>query len=213
MGREVEPADEAVLRERLPFWEGMVRERIQTIRSRVPLLAAADEQQLRDTFLAARVREYQDGEIIIRQNDYTNDFLIIAAGRVELWKRPEQQTKEVKVAELTAGNFFGEMSLISGRRRTATARAIGPTRLIEIPRKAILKLLATAPRAKALVDQAFLLRAFGGYLFPGIPEAQLGELVERAVVVTPGKDAGVFREGDPADAFYLIRNGMVKISK
>ncbi|MCU1244777.1 MAG: hypothetical protein JWN02_687, partial [Acidobacteria bacterium] len=169
-GRQVEPADEAVLRERLPYWEGTVRERIQTLRKRVPLLAAADEQQLRDTFLAARVREYADGETIIRQNDYTNDFLIIATGRVGLWKRPEKSKTDVKIAELTAGNFFGEMSLISGRRRTATARAIGPTRLIEIPRKAILKLLASATQARALVDQAFMLRAFGGYLFPGIPE-------------------------------------------
>ena len=213
MGREVEPADEAVLKERLPFWQGLVRERIAQLRARVPLLAAADEQQLRDTFLAARVREYRDGETIIRQNDYTSDFMIIASGRVELRKRPEQSAQEIKVAELTAGNFFGEMSLISGRRRTATARAIGPTRMIEIPRKAILKLLASAPRAKDLVDQAFLLRAFGGYLFPNIPEAQLGELVDRAVVENLGKDAVVFREGDPADAFYLIRNGMVKIAK
>ena len=119
----------------------------------------------------------------------------------------------MKIAELTAGNFFGEMSLISGRRRTATARAVGATRIIEIPRKAILKLLGAAPRAKALVDQAFLLRAFGGYLFPGIPEAQLGELVELAVVNNLPKDAVVFKEGEPGDAFYLIRNGMVKISK
>jgi len=213
MGREVEPADEAVLKERLPFWQGSVRERIAAIRSRVPLLAAADEQQLRDTFLAARVREYRDGEEIIRQNDYTNDFLIIASGRVELWRRPELTSSEVKVAELTAGNFFGEMSLISGRRRTATARAAGATRIIEIPRKAILKLLANAPRAKALVDQAFLLRAFGGYLFPGANEALLGELVDKALVQTFGKDAVVFRQGDKADAFFLIRNGMVKIAK
>src|SRR5207237_1270050 len=99
LGREVGPADEAVLKERLPFWEGTVRERIQTLRKRIPLLEAADEQQLRDTFLAARVRQYADGEFIIRQNDYTNDFLIIASGRVELWKRPEQSAKEVKVAE------------------------------------------------------------------------------------------------------------------
>jgi CRP-like cAMP-binding protein/thioredoxin reductase/Fe-S-cluster-containing hydrogenase component 2 len=213
MGREVEPADEAVLKERLPFWDGSVRERIAAIRARVPLLAAADEQQLRDTFLATRVREYADGQEIIRQNDYTNDFLIIATGRVALSRRPEGELQEVKIAELTAGNFFGEMSLISGRRRTATARAIGPTRMLEIPRKAILKLLATAPRAKALVDQAFLLRAFGGYLFPGINEALLGELVDRAEVETYGKDAVVFREDDPADTFYLIRNGMVKIAK
>src|SRR5258708_23465445 len=165
------------------------------------------------TLFRSRVREFKDGEIILRQNDYTNDFLIIASGRVELWKRPEQATKESKVAELTAGNFFGEMSLISGRRRTATARAVGVTRILEIPRKAILKLLGAAPKARALVDQAFLLRAFGGDLFPGIPEAVLGELVELAVVNNMAKDAVVFKEDDPADAFYLIRNGMVKISK
>ena len=213
MGREVEPADEAVLKERLPYWEGTVRERIATLRKRAPLLAAADEQQLRETFLSARVREYRDGEIIIRQNDYTNDFLIIAGGRVELWKKPEKSDAEVRLVELTAGNFFGEMSLISGRRRTATARAVGDTRIIEIPRKAILKLLGAAPKARALVDQAFLLRAFGGYLFPGIPEAQLGELVELSVVNNLPKDAVVFKEDEPADAFYLIRNGMVKITK
>ncbi len=142
MGREVEPADEAVLKERLPFWEGTVRERIAVApQHAIPLLAAADEQQLRETFLAARVREYANGETIIRQNDYTNDFLIIAGGRVELLRKPENNAAETKIAELTAGNFFGEMSLISGRRRTATARAVGPTRIIEIPRKAILKLL------------------------------------------------------------------------
>src|SRR5438067_380227 len=160
MGRAGEPADEAVLKARLPYWQGSVRERIAAIRSRVPLLAAADEQQLRDTFLAARVREYANGETIIRQNDYTNDFLIIVAGRVELWKRPEKQTQEMKIAELTAGNFFGEMSLISGRRRTATARANGPTRLIEIPRKAMPKLPGAAPHARRRVEPALLPRAF-----------------------------------------------------
>jgi CRP-like cAMP-binding protein/thioredoxin reductase/Fe-S-cluster-containing hydrogenase component 2 len=213
MGREVEPADEAVLKEKLPFWQGSVRERIASMRSRIPLLAVADEQQLRETFLATRVREYASGETIIRQNDYTNDFLIIAGGRVELTRRPEQSSAETKIAELTAGNFFGEMSLISGRRRTATARAVGDTRIIEIPRKAILKLMAAAPRAKDLVDQAFLLRAFGGYLFPGVNEALLGELVDRAIVENYGKDAVVFKQGDRADTFYLIRNGMVKIAK
>ncbi|HET7712515.1 MAG TPA: cyclic nucleotide-binding domain-containing protein [Thermoanaerobaculia bacterium] len=213
LGHDVEPADEEVLRGRLTFWDGTVRERISAIRHRVPLLAAADEQQLRDMFLSAHVREYRDGEVIIRQNDYTNDFMVIAFGRVSLWKRPEQTAEEVKITELTPGNFFGEMSLISGRRRTATARAAGPTCIIEIPRKAMLKLLASAPAARALVDQAFLLRAFGGYLFPGMSEAQLGELAEKAVVLSLPKDAVVFREGDEADAFYLIRNGMVKISK
>src|SRR4029079_2243971 len=154
-----------------------------------------------------------DGEIIIRQNDYTNDFLIVATGRGEVWRTPEQSAEDIKIAEITDGNLFGEMSLISGRRRTATAKASGPTRLIEIPRKAMLKMLGNAPRARGLVDQAFLLRAFRGYLFPQIPEAQLGYLIDKATLEPFAKDQPVWKEGDPADAFYLIRNGMVKISK
>ncbi|HEX8153514.1 MAG TPA: cyclic nucleotide-binding domain-containing protein [Thermoanaerobaculia bacterium] len=213
MGREVEPADEAVLRDRLPYWEGPVRERIEALRKRIPLLAAADEQQLREMFLTARVREYRDREVIVRQNDFTNEFLVIAGGRVELRSRDEDADVEKKISELTAGNFFGEMSLISGRRRTATAIAIGQTRIIEIPRKAILKLLASAPRAKTLVDQAFLIRAFRGFLFPDTIEGVLGDLVEKSSVESFGKGAVIFREGDESDAFYLIRHGMVQISK
>jgi CRP-like cAMP-binding protein/thioredoxin reductase/Pyruvate/2-oxoacid:ferredoxin oxidoreductase delta subunit len=213
MGREVELADEAVLRERLPYWQGSVRERIASIRSYVPILAAADEQQVRSMFLTSTVHEYADGEVIFRQNDYSNDFMIIAGGRVALARVPERKSEEVPVAELTAGNFFGEMSLISGRRRMATARALGATRLIIVPRKAILRLLAGSPAAKSLVDQAFLLRAFSGYLFPNVPESLLGELADMATVEHYGKDAVIFREGDAANSFHLIRSGMVKISK
>ncbi len=215
MGRQFEPADETVLRERLPFWKGTVRERVAEIRSRTPILAAADEQQVRSMFLGASVREYRDGEVIFEQNDYTNDFMVIAGGRVELTRVPEGKdaSARVPVGQLTAGNFFGELSLISGRRRMATARADGITRLIIIPRKAILKLLSSSPAAKSLIDHAFLLRAFSGYLFPSVPESLLGELADMSTIEQFGKDAVVFREGDRADSFYLIRNGMVKIAK
>lgn len=213
LGHAVEPADEEVLKEKIPFLPGTVRQRIQYLRARVPLLAAADEQQLRETFLAARISEYADGETIIRQNDYTTEFLMIVSGGVAIWQKNEKLKTEVKFAELKPGDFFGEMSLISGRRRNASARAVGKARIIEIPRKAILKLLATAPRARRLLDQVFLLRAFGGYLFPGIPESLLAPLVEKARLEKVGKGAVMFREGDAADAFYMIRNGMVKVTK
>ncbi|MCM2313629.1 MAG: cyclic nucleotide-binding domain-containing protein [Thermoanaerobaculia bacterium] len=212
-GRKVDPADEAVLKERLPHWSGSVVERMQQIKQRVPLLAAADDENLREMFLSTNVREYRDGEAIIRQNDYTNEFLIIAEGRVQLWVSPEGSKEQRKITTMTAGNFFGEMSLISGRRRTATAIAEGPTRIIEVPRKAILKLLVTSPRVKDLVDQAFLIRAIQGYLFGDTPATVLGELAAKATMITLAKDAPVFKEGDPGDAFYLIRNGMVKIGK
>jgi thioredoxin reductase/CRP-like cAMP-binding protein len=213
LGHELEPADEAILVEKLPYWEGSVLERIQLLQEKIPVLAQADTEQLREMLLSTSIRNYRDGEAIIRQNDYTTELLIIESGRVQLWVLPEGEIEQRKVATLTASNFFGEMSLISGRRRNATAIAEGDTRIIEVPRKAILKLLYTAPRVKAFVDQAFLIRAIQGYLFRDSPGAVLGELVAKATVDTLGRDSIVFNEGDPGDAFYLIRNGMVKIAK
>ena len=130
----------------------------------------------------------------------------------DLARTAEERHRVAQIAELTAGNFFGEMSLISGRRRTATAKARRPDAHDRDPAQGDPQAARSAPRAKALVDQAFLLRAFGGYLFPGIPEAA----PRRAGRQSDGRDASartrvVFKEGDPADAFYLIRNGMVKI--
>jgi CRP-like cAMP-binding protein/Fe-S-cluster-containing hydrogenase component 2/thioredoxin reductase len=212
-GHDVEPADEEVLRGRIPFWRGTVRERIADLRDEIPLLGAADEELLREVFLAAAVREVRDGEVVLRQNDYTDSFLIVAGGQVEISARSEGGGAERKIATLTAGNFFGEMSLISGRRRNATATARGGARLIEVPRKAMLKLMATDAGVKRMVDQAFVIRAFQGYLFPDLPESILWRLVGKATLERLERGQVIFREGDPGDAFYLIRNGQVKISK
>jgi CRP-like cAMP-binding protein/Fe-S-cluster-containing hydrogenase component 2/thioredoxin reductase len=217
LGHAVEPADEEVLEARLPFWQGTVRERIAGLRGEIPLLGAADEELLREMFLSATVREYRHGEVILRQNDYSDSFLIVAGGEVEITARAEGETRDRKIATLATGNFFGEMSLISGRRRNATATARtareSAARLIEVPRKAMLKLMATDAGVKRMVDQAFLIRAFQGYLFRDLSEEVLWRLVGQATLERLDADHPVFREGDPGDAFYLIRNGQVKISK
>ncbi len=212
LGHAVEPADEEILRRRLPYWAGTVRERIGDLRDEIPLFGAADEELLREMLLAAAVREYPDGEVILRQNDYSDTLLVVTAGEIDITAAPPGGADR-RVATLKAGNFFGEMSLISGRRRNATATARGRVRVIEIPRKAMLKLLATDTGVRHMVDRAFLIRAFQGYLFPELPEAVLWGLVGAAKIERLEQGKTLFREGDPGDALYLIRNGQVKISK
>jgi len=231
LGHEVEPADEGILRQRLTHGEGPVAERIARFQHEVPLFAGAAEADLREMFLTASVHDLRDGEVILRQDDYTNSLLAIVSGRVALSARPAGagSTKtgrrdggrrgpaadgaERHVATLEAGDFFGEMGLISGQRRNATARADGPVRLVEVPRKAMLKLLAVAPTVARRVDETFLSRAFQTYLFPDVPAATIDALAAEATEVTAARDEVVFREGDEGDAFYLIRSGMVKVAR
>ncbi|MEE8525693.1 MAG: cyclic nucleotide-binding domain-containing protein [Thermoanaerobaculia bacterium] len=212
LGNEIDPADEEILRARLPYWQGKVGERLETLREAIPLLQGADESQLREIFLLAQIKEYRDGDVILRQNDYTDSFLVITDGRVAITRRGEDGGEEMAV-ELSAGNFFGEMGLISGRRRSASATAKGPCRLIEIPRKAMLKLLHIAPEVRKIIDWTFLIRALQSYMFPGVPDASLWQIAAQAKVERFERNQEVFKEGEIGDALYLIRSGMVKLSR
>jgi CRP-like cAMP-binding protein/thioredoxin reductase/ferredoxin-like protein FixX len=212
LGHPVEPADEGLLKARLPWWGGSVSQRLAQLTEEIPLFADADESDLRELFLSIRTHELPAGEVVVRQNDYTDSFLIIADGEVEVRARSEGAVEDRHVVDLSAGNFFGEMSLISNRRRNATVISKG-SRLLEVPRKAMLKLLAVSPAVKETVDRTFLVRAFQGYLFPGISHGELWPLVARAEVVSVDKDQTLFEEGEEAEALYLIRSGMVKVSK
>ncbi|MEM9556928.1 MAG: cyclic nucleotide-binding domain-containing protein [Acidobacteriota bacterium] len=211
-GEPVPPADEDLLCQRLTGWHGSAAQRLDTLRDALPVFQGADLELLREIFLDVTVHELADGEVIVRENDYTDSFLAISDGRVAVRKRGADG-REHQVTELQAGNFFGEMGLLSGRRRNATVVASGPTRILELPRKAMLKLLHLAPSVRKEIDRAFLVRALRSFLFPTLPEGEIWWLAARARVARVERDEVIFREGDPADAFYLLRTGMVKLSR
>lgn len=212
-GRPIDPADEAVLAERLPWWTGKVAARLRTLKEEHPLFAEVEELVLRELMLSAEAKQFAPSEVIVRQDDYTDSLLALVEGEVAISVAPEDGGAERHVATLSAGNFFGEMGLISGRRRNATATALSTVRLIEIPRKAMLKLLAVTPALASQVDRVFLLRAFQKYLFPRTPESQLWALVAKSDALRVDRGATVFREGEAGDAFYLIRHGMLKVGR
>ncbi|HEV7667136.1 MAG TPA: cyclic nucleotide-binding domain-containing protein [Thermoanaerobaculia bacterium] len=213
LGRPVEPADEQVLRSRLPFGTGSVRERIAALMGTIPFFEAAGEEAVREVLLSTEVLTPKDGEVILKKDDYSNTFLVIESGRVGISVPATGGGGPKQIATLGEGDFFGEMSLISNRRRSATATAVGGARLFEIARKAMLKLLATAPPARAMIDRAFLLRAIQAYLFPDVAADVLWPLCEQAKIVQLKKGETLFSEGEPGDAMYLIRTGGVKVAK
>lgn len=212
LGRRAEPADEAILKERLPFWNGTAEQRIATLRDAVPLLAAAEEDQLREILLSAEASAPRRGEVILRQNDYTDSLILVTDGSVSISRIDESGT-ERKFTDLEAGNFFGEMGLLSGRRRNATVKAGEGCRLLEIPRKAMLKLLHLSPPVKAHVDRVFLIRALRNFLFPDLPDGILWRLASKAALQRYERQQPIFKEGEASDAFYLLRSGMVKVSR
>ncbi|MCC6900984.1 MAG: cyclic nucleotide-binding domain-containing protein [Polyangiaceae bacterium] len=81
-------------------------------------------------------RTYGDGESIVEEGDHSRDMFVIQTGRVRISKRVGE--REVELATLERGDFFGEMSLLESLPRDATARAVGTTELLVISAGALL---------------------------------------------------------------------------
>jgi ATP-binding cassette subfamily B protein len=67
-------------------------------------------------------RTFPRGREIVCQNDPGDQFYIIARGTVGVWRTEEQTGNIMRVAVLQDGDFFGEITLITGFPRTATVR-------------------------------------------------------------------------------------------
>ena len=62
---------------------------------------------------------FANGDIVFREGEQTRDMYVIHEGRIEIVK--EAGGHEVQLAVLERGSFFGEMSLLEGLPRSATA--------------------------------------------------------------------------------------------
>lgn len=89
---------------------------------------------------------YGPDQIIFRENEFGESFYVILSGKVEVFS----QKLDRRIATLTVGDFFGEISLLTGAPRTATMRVIEATTLFVVDRQALQKLLQNY---KALAEE------------------------------------------------------------
>jgi uncharacterized membrane protein len=71
---------------------------------------------------------YKDGETIFNEHDKGDALYVVDSGAVRIWVRDED-AKEVTLAELKEGGFFGELAVLDRGARSTNATAIGETAL------------------------------------------------------------------------------------
>jgi CRP/FNR family cyclic AMP-dependent transcriptional regulator len=112
----------------------------------VPLFAALSDAQQRELLDLMQTRTVAAGEVIFWLGDDGDSFLVVAEGQVEV-TCPDETGKEVLLATLSPGEFFGELSLLDGGPRTATARTKGTVTLLSLARPPFLSFLRDHPDA------------------------------------------------------------------
>jgi small-conductance mechanosensitive channel/CRP-like cAMP-binding protein len=111
--------------------------------SAVDIFSPLSPDELRQLAKATAGHVFAPGETLIRAGDEGSSMFVVHGGRVavQISDRGGPRT----VAELTEGNFFGEMALFTGEPRTANVVALEETEVLEIGHAAMKHLFQTNP--------------------------------------------------------------------
>ena len=121
------------------------------------------------------------------------------------------------VAQLGAGELFGEMTCMSFYPRSATVRAETDCVVLEMLRN-VLDVMQKNKTFRAQLDANYRARALGTHLrsvpiFADLDEDFIAHLQQRVELIRFAPGQVITEEGAPADAFYLVRIGFVKVSQ
>ncbi len=121
------------------------------------------------------------------------------------------------VAELVPGDLFGEMTCMNYYPRSATVRAKTDCVMLEMLRN-VLDILQRNKTFRAQLERNYRARALDSHLrsvpiFGPLTKDFIDHLRDRVELIRYQPGQVICRQGDPADSFYLIRIGFVKISE
>jgi small-conductance mechanosensitive channel/CRP-like cAMP-binding protein len=120
-------------------------DRIAALLQRVEFLEALTSEQFDRLALEAQIVPYPVGGAVVRQGDEGDSLFLVAEGRVEVSVHAPGGGPERRLATLGSGDYFGEMSLLTGAPRSATIRAVEETRLVILRKEALRPLLVADP--------------------------------------------------------------------
>lgn len=129
------------------------------------LFARADTRALEDIARQLRRRRFKRGETIFHQGDPGDALHIVSSGAVKI-VLPSVDGEEAIIATLRSGDFFGELALLDGAPRSATAVAVEPSETWTLSRALLLSLLErdAALRESLLAGLARELRRITGHV-------------------------------------------------
>ena len=81
-----------------------------------------------------RMKTVKAGEVLFRKGEPGSSMFVIEEGEIEILLPVDPPVNEVQLSVMREGEFFGELSLFADTPRTATARALIETRLVEMQR-------------------------------------------------------------------------------
>lgn len=112
---------------------------------RIPFFQQLSHEVLDEMAAIGKIEAWPAGAQIFLEGDPAESLYLVLSGRVGIQKTLPN-TEKVEVAEIGAGDFFGEMAIIESSPRSASAQTLAPCELFTITRDKFTELLSQCPR-------------------------------------------------------------------
>ncbi len=122
------------------------------------LFSAFPAEALEDILESTSLRSFQEGDIIVTEGEEGRSLFLVVSGEVKVFTRG-QKGDHIQLAELGPGDFFGEVSMLTGVPRTATITARSQVNLIELTRESVDRIAADHPKVKEVLETFYQSRA------------------------------------------------------
>lgn len=106
---------------------------------RVPLFAGCSKSELRELAKSADELDIREGTVLTREGRVGREFFVLIDGTARVTKAGK------KIADLGAGDWFGEIALITNSPRTATVTATSPGDVLVITDRRFHSVVETMP--------------------------------------------------------------------
>ena len=126
--------------------------RLMDVISKIPFFASLQETEREELAEDATMHVFNAGEMIIREGDSGRSVYIILDGRVKVFTR-DDGGNELHLATLGVGQFFGEMSLVSGKPRSSSVAALELTVLVELSYAGMAKVIDQNLGVKEVMEE------------------------------------------------------------
>jgi CRP-like cAMP-binding protein len=126
-----------------------------------PLFVGFTEDELLAVIRELRLLTFEAGDIVLTEGEPGESVFILAVGAVKVFTR-DPEGRSVAIASLKEGGFFGEISALSGRSRTATVTAAAHSEMLELERAALAALDASHPGVRVVLEAAYRERTTDG---------------------------------------------------
>ncbi|HEX8241546.1 MAG TPA: cyclic nucleotide-binding domain-containing protein [Allosphingosinicella sp.] len=208
----LKPADEPILQAKfrgLPVPRS-VDAWLEFLRCNVTILNDMSPLQMREFMLDSEVRHYRAGETVFERGAAGSSLFGIASGSVLVEVSQADPSITVPIG---TGSIFGEVGLISGRRRGATVRAAEDSILVEVPRMAALRLMSAVPAARRAITRISIERQLLQMFGSGLTPDDLVEVLETAEVRSVKAGEAIITEAEEGRDIFVIRQGSMVVEK